>query len=406
MGRMSRLTTLAGAVVLATGGPLALTWAVPATAATASAAASQAQAVEIVNFEYAPGQLTVPVGTTVTWSNTADRPHTVTDRGGTFDTDPIAPAATGTVTFSTPGVYHYFCRINPSKMNGLITVEGDAATNTRRVEALDPAIEGAALSFDPSTLSVPAGATIVFANVGGKPHTFTADDGSFDTGVVTPGPEGGRFAGTNAIVTVSKPGTIAFHCDVHPAAMKGTLTVTGEARAGPKASSNAPTTAAINVKDFAFDPAQVSVAPGGKVTWSNKGGAPHTATFDDVSLDTGTIDPGKDGSLTAPDKPGSYSYRCNIHPAKMRAVLVVVGAGADPTADAASGGAAGPPPVSVGGGGPGGGLSALVLATGVIGGFLGGFGIASFLLARKKKAPPATPATPAAPPTPTAPAAS
>jgi plastocyanin len=406
---MSRLTTLAGAVVLATGGPLALTWAAPATA-TATAAAAQAQAVEIVNFEYVPGQLTVPVGTTVTWTNTADRPHTVTDRGGTFDTDPIAPAAAGTVTFSTPGVYHYFCRINPSKMNGLITVEGDATTNTRRVEALDPAIEGAALSFDPSTLSVPAGSTIVFANVGGKPHTFTADDGSFDTGVVTPGPEGGRFAGTNAIVTVSKPGTIAFHCDVHPAAMKGTLTVTvtGEARAGPTPSSNAPKTAAVDVKDFAFDAAQVSVAPGGKVTWSNKGGAPHTATFDDVALDTGTIDPGKEGSLTAPDKPGSYSYRCNIHPAKMRAVLVVVGAGADPTADAASGGAgagaagAGPPPVAVGGGGPGGGLSGLVLATGVIGGFLGGFGIASFLLARKKKSPP--PATPAAPPpTPAAP---
>jgi len=31
------------------------------------------------------------------------------------------------------------------------------------------------------------------------------------------------------------------------------------------------------------------------------------------------------GSITAPDKPGSYSYRCNIHPAKMRGVLVVVG---------------------------------------------------------------------------------
>lgn len=384
---ISRLTTLAAAVVLATGGPLAL---------APAAAVAQAQAAQIVDFDFAPRELTVPVGTTVTWTNQGARPHTVTDRGGTFDTDPVAPGAAGTVTFSTPGVYHYFCRINPSRMNGVITVEGEPASPTRRVEALDPAIEGAALSFNPATLSVPAGATIVFANVGGKPHTLTADDGSFDTGVVTPGPEGGRFAGTNATVTVSQPGTIPFHCEVHPAAMKGTLTVTGEARAGPAPPSNAPKTASIDIKDFSFDGAQVSVAPGGTVTWSNTGDAPHTATFDDEALDTGTIDPGDDGTLTAPDKPGSYSYRCTIHPARMRAVLVVVGDDADPTVDPAEA-AGGPPPVAVGGGGPGGGVSGLALATGAIGGFLGGFGIASFLLARKKKAPPAATPPAAAP---------
>lgn len=366
---------------------------IPAPVATA---ATQAQAVQIVDFDFAPTQLTVAAGTTVTWTNGGERPHTVTDRGGTFDTDPVAPGATGTVTFSTPGVYHYFCRINPSRMNGVITVEGDPASPTRRVEALDPAIEGAALSFNPATLSVPAGATIVFANVGGKPHTLTADDGSFDTGVVTPGPEGGRFAGTNATLSVSQPGTYPFHCEVHPAAMKGTLTVTGEARAGPAPPSNAPQTAAIDIEDFSFDGAQVSVAPGGTVTWTNTGAAPHTATFDDEALDTGTLESGDTGTLTAPSQPGSYSYRCTIHPARMRAVLVVVGDDADPTVDAGAGG--GPPPVAVGGGGPGGGVSGLVLATGVIGGFLGGFGIASFLLARKKKAPPApAPAAPAPP---------
>ena len=83
---------------------------------------------------------------------------------------------------------------------------------------------------------MPAGSTILFANVGGKPHTLTADDGSFDTGVVTPGAEGGRFAGSNATVPCQQPGTIPFHCEVHPAAMKGTLTVTGEARRGAVAS--------------------------------------------------------------------------------------------------------------------------------------------------------------------------
>src|SRR5437660_1227669 len=76
----------------------------------------------IVNFDYQPNAQTIAVGTTITWTNTADRPHTVTDRGGTFDTNPVSPRQLASVTFSVPGTYHYFCRINPARMNGVITV--------------------------------------------------------------------------------------------------------------------------------------------------------------------------------------------------------------------------------------------------------------------------------------------
>ena len=266
---------------------------------------------------------TVAPGTTITWTNNSDRPHTVTDRGGTFDTNPIAPNATGEVTFSAPGVYHYFCRINPSKMNGIITVTGDTGqASVNRVEAIDPAPQftGERLRFVPDTLTVKAGSTLQFANVGGKPHSLTADDGSFDTGIVTPGAEAGRFAGTNASITLKEPGTFKFHCDVHPQAMTGTLTVTGTPPAGPGPAppSDAARQVSVDTVDFAFKPAEASVAPGGEVTWTNSGAAPHTATFDDVSLDTGNIAPGSSGKLTAPDKPGSYSYKCKIHPGKMR----------------------------------------------------------------------------------------
>src|SRR5207247_7370643 len=123
-------------------------------------------------------------------------------------------------------------------------------------------------------------------------------------------------------------GRYPFHCEIHPAAMKGVLTVTGQAgAAAPTAESTAPRQAAVSVVDFGFDKPEVSVAPGGTVTWRNTGAAPHTATFDDVQLDTGTIEPGKSGPLTAPAKPGSYSYKCTIHPARMRGVVVVVVAG-------------------------------------------------------------------------------
>ena len=367
---MRALLRLLAAVVLASG---------PAAVFLPGVASAQSGTpVNIVNFEYQPGQFELPLGATVTWKNTSDRPHTVTDRGGTFDTDPILPGATASVTFTTPGTYHVFCRINPSKMNGIIVVDGSgAATPTVRLEAVDPALDGETLRFEPPVFTVKAGTNVVFANVGGLPHTFTADDGTFDSGVLAPGPDGGRFAGSSVFVALSKPGTYNFHCEIHPNAMKGTVTVEGDAPAppGPAPPSAAPAKATVDMVDFAFKEKQVSVAPGGQVTFTNSGDAPHTATLDDVKADTGTIQPRKSAVLTAPDKPGSYSYRCTIHPDRMRAVLVVLGQNtADPSAAAT-----GPPYGQVAGArGAGGGVSKLVLVTGVIGAFLGGFGIAGF----------------------------
>ena len=353
----------------------------------------------IVSFAFEPAERTVATGTTITWTNNSDRPHTVTDRGGTFDTNPIAPNATGELTFSAPGVYHYFCRINPNRMNGIITVTGDTAqASVNRVEAIDPAAHfpGERLRFVPDQLSVKAGSTLQFANVGAKPHSLTADDGSFDTGIVAPGPEAGRFAGTNATITVREPGTFRFHCEVHPQAMTGTLTVTGAAPAtpGPAPPSDAARQVNVETVDFEFRPGETSVAPGGEVTWKNTGAAPHTATFDDVQLDTGNIEPGNSGKVTAPDEPGSYSYKCNIHPGRMRGVLVVVGQNqADPTEEAAAK-ATGPPAAAAGDSGPGGGISGLVLATGVIAAFLGGFGISAFVRPRRAAATPSAPSAP------------
>jgi plastocyanin len=337
---------------------------------------------KIVDFNFDPGELKVAVGTKITWTNTGQRPHTVTDRGGTFDTRPISPGKTGSITFSVPGRYAYFCRINPAKMNGVVEVTAGAQpSRVNRIQAIDPAREGAKLRFDPPQLEVQAGSTLVVANIGGKPHTLTADDGSFDTGTITPGAEGGRFAGTSATLTLPKAGTFPFHCEVHPAAMKGVLTVTAEAAAGgggAAAASTAPNQASVSMQDLKFVEPEVSVAPGGEVTWKNDGKAPHTATFDDVQLDTGTVQPGAKGKLTAPDKPGSYSYKCTVHPAAMRAVLVVPGANTpDPTEEVAPAA----PAAATGGGGDGedrSALSYLALVTGAVGAFMAGFGVSAF----------------------------
>jgi plastocyanin len=141
--------------------------------------------------------------------------------------------------------------------------------------------------------------------------------------------------------------------------------------------SSAPNKASVKIIDFGFDPKEASVAPGGTVTWKNTGSAQHTATFDDVdNLDTGQLAPGSEGALVAPAEPGSYSYRCTVHPAKMRGVLVVVGqATGDPT-QADTGGKA---VQAAAAGGPGSGVSTFALVTGVGGAFIGGFALSQFV---------------------------
>lgn len=394
------------AVLLALAALLALWW-----TTERPAGAQDGGAVDIIDFDFAQKTLTIGVGDTVTWTNTGARPHTATDRGGTFDTQPINPGEKGSITFTAPGTYFYFCRINPSKMNATLVVEPAAQPSKAvRVQTIDPGnLEGEQLRFDPPQLSVPAGTTVLVANVGGKPHSLTAEDGSFTTGIIQPGPEGGRFAGSNATLTLAQPGTFAFFCEIHPAAMKGTITVTGSppASEGPAPPSNGARAANVSIADFEFQEPQISVAPEAELTFRNIGEAPHTATFDDVDLDTGTLDIGAEGKLVAPAEPGSYSYFCAIHP-RMRGVVVVLGQNtADPTASpgttvvavASDGGDGGdeetaapvtaapsPPPAYTAAGGASGAMKTWVLVTVAVAFFLGGAGITPFLTRGRRRA--------------------
>src|SRR5262245_20301773 len=95
---------------------LAFTVATPAWAADATA-------IKIANFNFGPQELKVKAGTTVTWTNEDDMPHTVVSpknfRSKVLD-------AEGTYfTFTTPGAYKYFCSLS---MTGTIVVE--AATGS------------------------------------------------------------------------------------------------------------------------------------------------------------------------------------------------------------------------------------------------------------------------------------
>jgi len=80
--------------------------------------------VKIDNFSFGPVTLTVPVGTTVTWTNRDDIPHTVvsTDDPKTFKSKVLDTDEKFSFTFGKAGTYPYFCSIHP-KMTGKVIVQ-------------------------------------------------------------------------------------------------------------------------------------------------------------------------------------------------------------------------------------------------------------------------------------------
>ncbi len=78
--------------------------------------------VKIDNFSFGPATLTVPVGTTVTWTNRDDIPHTVVSSDGVFKSKALDTDEKFSFTFSKAGTYSYFCSIHP-KMTGKVIVQ-------------------------------------------------------------------------------------------------------------------------------------------------------------------------------------------------------------------------------------------------------------------------------------------
>ncbi len=90
----------------------------------------------------------------------------------------------------------------------------------------------------------------------------------------------------------------------------------------PAPSGEAAKSEKVQIVEFSYEPDPVVVQVGGKVTWQNEDTAPHTATADDGSFDTGTIENGKLGSATFKE-PGTLTYHCEIHPTMHGTVEVV-----------------------------------------------------------------------------------
>jgi plastocyanin len=87
-----------------------------------AAAAVEDAVLTIDNFTFAPQRLTVKAGTTLTWTNQDDIPHTVVSTTQRFKSKALDTDGRFSFMFMEPGSYDYFCSLHPH-MTGTIVVE-------------------------------------------------------------------------------------------------------------------------------------------------------------------------------------------------------------------------------------------------------------------------------------------
>src|SRR5215207_853394 len=100
-----------------------------------------ARSVDIGDNFFDPPDVAVEPGSTITWTNNGDEPHTVTADDGSFDSGRLNPGDSYTVAFGGQGTVTYHCEIHPDEMRGSVTVGGG----------------GTAPAEQPASESMPAG---------------------------------------------------------------------------------------------------------------------------------------------------------------------------------------------------------------------------------------------------------
>jgi tyrosinase len=98
----------------------------------APTASAQGVTVRMLDFEYDPPTITVPVGTEVIWVNEGGQPHSATSNvAGTFDTGVLNSGDESSHTFTETGTFNYFCTVHGEGMSGVVEVVDGSPTPTQ-----------------------------------------------------------------------------------------------------------------------------------------------------------------------------------------------------------------------------------------------------------------------------------
>jgi plastocyanin len=92
------------------------------TSATPTPQSEMKSEVKIDNFSFSPASLEIKAGTTVTWTNADDIPHTVVSNDKIFKSKVLDTDQKFSFTFDKPGSYPYFCSLHP-KMTAKVVVQ-------------------------------------------------------------------------------------------------------------------------------------------------------------------------------------------------------------------------------------------------------------------------------------------
>jgi len=101
---------------------------------------------------------------------------------------------------------------------GVAAYHTNASADDYGVEIIEPSFDPRSWGYSPEPITVRVGDTISWINTGVAPHSVTAYDGSFDSGIMPSGAAWSMTAGT--------PGVFAYYCTLHPD-MQATLIVEG-----------------------------------------------------------------------------------------------------------------------------------------------------------------------------------
>jgi plastocyanin len=98
---------------------------------TAVGAAARSASVKIANFNFTPPSLVVEPGTTVTWTNADDSPHTVMEKDRKFKSAALDTDDAFSQTFTAPGEYEYICSIHPRMFGKIVVKPGRQMSSNR-----------------------------------------------------------------------------------------------------------------------------------------------------------------------------------------------------------------------------------------------------------------------------------
>jgi plastocyanin len=246
---------------------VALTVGVVVGVAVPTATAHGDHDVEIRDGAFVPERLEVGVGDTVEWKNEGERPHSVTEDEGSFDSGTLEPGADFEARFDEPGTYRYRSTAEGDDgMVGVVVVlpedDGDSSGSSEEVSSEKESAEG------------------------------SGESGSAD----------GDASAEEAV------GDSAAR-DVSGSAESGAKPRSRSVSSGGPVLGQA---AAVSIQDDEFVPSRVEVDAGGTVVWEHAGQNPHTVTASNGSFDSGTLNTGGSFSRTFPE-PGTFSYYCRFH---------------------------------------------------------------------------------------------